>query len=908
MAKPIDELVVELSLDAKKLEKGFRAAQTTLNGAGKTLTKAITAPLIGAGAALLKFGNDFDGVNKILVAGTGATGKALQSLKKDFDATLERVPDNMDTIAGALANLNTQTGATGRTLQALTESVLDVSRLLGEDAVANSAAFGTALKQWQIPAEQGTTLLDGLFKLTQDYGGSLGGLIGSLNTYGAVMQNAGFSVDETATFMAKMNSAGLDWSRVAPGLNKSFRDMAKSGVAGRDGLAEAIKAIKEATSETDQLSIATEVFGAEGAQRMLTAIKNNVIGLGDFGKTLKESEGLIEDTEQSTRTLGDEFNQLKNELIKALRPFAGDLIDAVRELIPLVKNLVDKIKDAVQWVKDLSPETKDLALKLGLAAAAVGPFVIALGSLVGAIGSVVAGGVGLAKFLVMSGPWGLALAAASAVVGLVVNQMGGWDQAITKTTGFIKQLVKEVVGAYESIKTSISLIYETAKTYLVDKFASITTGVKQHIDDTIGYFRDMWDAVVGHSYVPDTVTETGKWMGEKLKKALPDNVKTNTDEATDFFEMFRRDINDINQGIRDDANVVYDKLTSGLGDSFATAIIDGENFAESMGEVFDDMARYFIAALAKMAVEYAAFRSLVATGVLPDTTAATAQIGATAGLGPLAVAAGGAGLLGYGIAQAAGLGQKSSTLSGIGAAAGFAVGGPIGALLGGAGGAAIGELFGFDKKEDPKKAARKAVASRFSHLQDTRDKLKRSDASPEAFKTYNENVFALLNEARRVGASVKGMRDLLFTGDDFGIMGGGRADQLREAVGQSYHSAVATVKEAYTRYLTGEITKSELEKFRGLRDIVASSLIRQDFASTGVGSFADIPQFAKGGIVTAPTIGLIGEAGTEAVIPLDKLDAMTGKGAQTIIIQLDGRTIAKSVVKDMPSVLKLRGV
>jgi phage-related minor tail protein len=31
-----------------------------------------------------------------------------------------------------------------------------------------------------------------------------------------------------------------------------------------------------------------------------------------------------------------------------------------------------------------------------------------------------------------------------------------------------------------------------------------------------------------------------------------------------------------------------------------------------------------------------------------------------------------------------------------------------------------------------------------------------------------------------------------------------------------------------------------------------------------------IPRFADGGIVTKPTIGLIGEAGAEAVIPLDR--------------------------------------
>ena len=41
--------------------------------------------------------------------------------------------------------------------------------------------------------------------------------------------------------------------------------------------------------------------------------------------------------------------------------------------------------------------------------------------------------------------------------------------------------------------------------------------------------------------------------------------------------------------------------------------------------------------------------------------------------------------------------------------------------------------------------------------------------------------------------------------------------------------------------------------------------------------------FAEGGIVTAPTVGLVGEAGPEAIIPLDKLNRMGGMGGGNTI-------------------------
>lgn len=76
--------------------------------------------------------------------------------------------------------------------------------------------------------------------------------------------------------------------------------------------------------------------------------------------------------------------------------------------------------------------------------------------------------------------------------------------------------------------------------------------------------------------------------------------------------------------------------------------------------------------------------------------------------------------------------------------------------------------------------------------------------------------------------------------------------------------------------------------------------------------------FADGGVVTGPTLGMIGEAGSsEAVIPLNKRGASfmrdalgggTGGGPTTIVVELDGRVLASAVYDKMPSVLRMKGV
>jgi hypothetical protein len=60
--------------------------------------------------------------------------------------------------------------------------------------------------------------------------------------------------------------------------------------------------------------------------------------------------------------------------------------------------------------------------------------------------------------------------------------------------------------------------------------------------------------------------------------------------------------------------------------------------------------------------------------------------------------------------------------------------------------------------------------------------------------------------------------------------------------------------------------------------------------------FPDIPYLAKGGIVTSPTLAMIGEAGPEAVIPLNKAGAMGNTYNITVNGALDSEGTARTIV------------
>jgi hypothetical protein len=83
-----------------------------------------------------------------------------------------------------------------------------------------------------------------------------------------------------------------------------------------------------------------------------------------------------------------------------------------------------------------------------------------------------------------------------------------------------------------------------------------------------------------------------------------------------------------------------------------------------------------------------------------------------------------------------------------------------------------------------------------------------------------------------------------------------------------------------------------------------------------IAAASGLMELAEGGIVTGPTMALIGEKGPEAVIPLNQINNIMGGGGnqrngpmqQTVIVELDGRTIARSVTKEVFPMLRIQGL
>jgi hypothetical protein len=103
--------------------------------------------------------------------------------------------------------------------------------------------------------------------------------------------------------------------------------------------------------------------------------------------------------------------------------------------------------------------------------------------------------------------------------------------------------VKSALGTLSGIWTAardavvgiVTAMYNGIKTYLVDKFTAIVDSIKKKIDAVTGFFNDMYEAVVGSSFVPDMVDGIAEEFG-RLDGVMVDPARSATEAVQGAFE------------------------------------------------------------------------------------------------------------------------------------------------------------------------------------------------------------------------------------------------------------------------------------------------------------------------------------------------------------------------------------
>jgi TP901 family phage tail tape measure protein len=148
--------------------------------------------------------------------------------------------------------------------------------------------------------------------------------------------------------------------------------------------------------------------------------------------------------------------------------------------------------------------------------ASIGEMFAALGQLVGAVAVAIAGKVGEIY---------------TAVKTWLLDKMAPVFTAIEPLLQAVSDKFK---AAKDAVSTIVQAFYAVVKTYLLDRFTDIVNGIKGKVEAVTGFFKNMYEQVVGNSFVPDMI-EGIKREFARLPEVMEKPVQDATGRVQSYF-------------------------------------------------------------------------------------------------------------------------------------------------------------------------------------------------------------------------------------------------------------------------------------------------------------------------------------------------------------------------------------
>lgn len=394
------DVVAVFGADLSGFEKGTRDVQAgidklasgmtrKLSGIGNTLSAALTVPILGLGAALLKVGMEFDDAFDRITVGTGATGAALEGLEQSFRNVFKDVPVSAEKVSIAITELNRRLGLTGEGLETLTKQEVELARMTGGDLKAQIEATSKVFENWKGAIQDPTTAMDTLFKVGQITGIGVTDLATQMTKAGAPLRALGLGFDQAALLVAQFDKTGVDAGKTTQALSRALSEMAKKGVTDpQQAFKLLIDKIKNSTSEMGALEIATKVFGQRAGVQMVDAIKAGKFSLDDLAKKLAENQDSVLEAAKRTKDFTEQLIEFAHGVMIAVEPLANDLFKALNDLTPEITRVINAVTSLVKWFRDLpGPVKTAIEVLIGVAAVS-GPITKMSGIVIGALGGI----------------------------------------------------------------------------------------------------------------------------------------------------------------------------------------------------------------------------------------------------------------------------------------------------------------------------------------------------------------------------------------------------------------------------------------------------------------------------------------------------------------------------------------
>ena len=572
------ELERKIATTQRTLEN-LEAQQNNFNGSvqamgmklgefGEKTEKVGTAMLpVTAGVSALAAGsvaafNEIDEGYDIIITKTGATGEAAESLQKSMDSVFGSLPTSAADAGIAIGEVNTRFGLTGESLEQLSSQFIQFAQINETDL---NGAIGSVNKNLQIfglGAEDAQGYLGLLTTQAQATGISVDDLMNSVQKNGPVFKEMGLSIDESVNLLAQFEKNGVNAESALAGLKKAQQNATAEGKNLSQSLGETMEAIKGASSETEALQIATELFGKKGALEMTQAIREGRFSVDELASGLDDFKSTVTDTFEGTQDAPDKLTTAMNNLKIAGKEIGETLLTA---LAPVFEKLVNAAKKLAEWFSSLSDGQKEMILVAGGLAAAIGPVLIAIGKM----------STGLSALITYFG-------SAETMGGKLIAALGGISAPVVAVAAAVAALVAAFVHLWntnEEFRAKITEIWNS----IVEAFQNFFQGIVDRLNALGFQFKDitevlktLWDGFC--AFLAPVFEGAFQFIATTLETIL--NVLTGLFDV--FSGLFTGNWVLLWQGVKE----VFEGIWNGIKDWF-------DNILNTMKDILDVVCGWF---------------------------------------------------------------------------------------------------------------------------------------------------------------------------------------------------------------------------------------------------------------------------------------------------------------------------
>lgn len=543
MSISVGQAIGYLDLDTSGFQRGFKSAlqdlrafndnsatATTKLGAlgsafkdvGSSMTKNLTVPITGAGAAVVGVAAKFESAMSEVAAISGASGDELQALTEKAQEMGATTKFSASESAAALKYMAMAGWDTEAMLNGI-NGVMQLAAASGEDLASTSDIVTDAMTAFGMSADQSTRFANVLAQAANRSNTSVA-LMGETFKYVAPVAGAlGYSIEDASVAIGLMANSGIKGSQAGTSLKNVLTNLAKptdqvqsymdklnislTDSAGKvKPLNQLLNEMRDGfnnLTEAEKAEYAAGIAGKEGMSGLLAIVNASQTDFDNLTEAINNSNGAAQNVADTMMdNLGGQLTILKSTL-------EGIAISFGNILLPAVKKVVSFLQDFLNWLNGLTDGQKQLVVTIATVVAAIGPVLLIIGKLITSV-------INIIKVVNMLKPAFAALNAVMAAnpISIIILAIAGLVAALVTLYNKNETFRNFVNTAWAQIKEVISGVVNA----LVNFF---TVTIPEAIDSVIAWFQTLVDNISNFFTVviPEKINELVQWFTE-----LPERI------------------------------------------------------------------------------------------------------------------------------------------------------------------------------------------------------------------------------------------------------------------------------------------------------------------------------------------------------------------------------------------------